>query len=828
MNLRTKTTLFFGIFFIAVTAVIVLFIESVVSNTFRKQIATDFFVIAEQSEGTYFAFLDGLKIHATNWLSDTKVQDLSKKVLSSKAGTSERARYEKDFLTYFTKSKMPYHKTVFLVDLLDKNGIVIASTKADRIGTNELDEELKLGAHHFSKAIVSSFGEVFVKSFVFESDESDEPMTHVAMRVFELNEEGVPEEFDAVILIHFANTDQIAHTLGVDVFEADGDIPETRVSRTAFLESYKTSDIYLVNSESVMVTPSRYMRNVRLMQKVDTLPVRECIDNGKEITAEYENFQGVRVLGASMCFPDDGLVLIVEVQKDEIFAPLDIINRITLAGGISVIVIGILIATFFIRKPLAHLSNIVNVAKRVRDGDLSVTVGVKTKDEIGALASMFNTMITSLRSSQIELQKSKIQIEEKAMLLQTDIEKHEKQEKFLDESKRATLNLLEDSWKAKERLEEEGYRLQTILASIGDGLILVDGTYSITLINNIAMEMFGMKREELVGKDLRTIVTLWKKQKDVIPHSMWPTEEVFLTKKVVVGTLDQDFSISTEKHPEKTPIVFSISPLGGGLSGVVITFRDASKERELDDAKSGFISVASHQLRTPLTSIRWYSEMLLSEDAGALNETQKDFMKEVHGGAERLYQTVDLLLGISRVESGKLKSDRTQVELGSFTAEITKELAPQIDMKELALTVVPPEGAPVSVWLDSLTLRQVILNLISNAIRYTNPKGIIEIKWWLGDEGKEVVYMVHDNGIGIPEAQRSRIFSKFFRAENARAQVPDGSGLGLALVKDLVISWGGRVWFETEDGKGTSFFFTVPLYTEVADNNEHGKIEGKE
>lgn len=827
MNLRTKTSLFFGIFFIAVTVVIVFFIESIVGSTFRKQITTDFFVIAEQSEGTYFAFLNGLKIHATNWLSDRKIQDISKNVLNTKSGTPERVRSEKDFLTYFTRSKMPYHKTVLIVDLLDKDGIVIASTKSDRIGTDELEDELKLGAHHFSKAIVSSFGEVFIKSFVFEADESDKPMTHVAMRVFELNEEGVPVPFDAVILIHFTNTDEIAHTLGVDVLDANGNISETRVSRTAFLESYKTSDIYLVNSDSLMVTPSRYMRNVRLMQKVDTLPVRECMDNGKEVTAEYENFQGIRVLGASMCFPDDGLVLIVEVQKNEIFAPLDIINRITFAGGITVVVIGILIATFFVRRPLAHLNDIVKVARRVKDGDLSVKVDIKTQDEIGMLASMFNTMIASLRFTQVELQKSKSQVEEKAALLQTDIEKHEKQEKFLDESKRATLNLLEDSWKAKERLEEEGYRLQTILASIGDGLILVDGAYSITLINNVAMAMLGMKREELVGKDLRTVVTLWKKQKDIIPHSMWPTEEVFLTKKVVVGTLDQDFSISTENHPEKTPIVFSISPLGGGLNGVVITFRDASKERELDDAKSGFISVASHQLRTPLTSIRWYSEMLLSEDAGTLNDTQKDFMQEVHGGAERLYQTVDLLLGISRVESGKMKSDRTQVDLSTFTAEIAKELGPQIDMKELALTVVPPEGAPVSVWLDSLTLRQVILNLISNAIRYTNPKGIIEIKWWLGDEGKEVVYMVHDNGIGIPEAQRPRIFSKFFRAENARAQVPDGSGLGLALVKDLVISWGGRVWFETEEGKGTNFFFTVPLHTEVADINEHGNIEDK-
>jgi len=118
---------------------------------------------------------------------------------------------------------------------------------------------------------------------------------------------------------------------------------------------------------------------------------------------------------------------------------------------------------------------------------------------------------------------------------------------------------------------------------------------------------------------------------------------------------------------------------------------------------------------------------------------------------------------------------------------------------------------PVVVSQDSLTLRQVVLNLISNAIRYSNENGTIEIKWSVDNEKKEVVYMVRDNGIGIPENQRPRIFSKFFRAENARAWAPDGSGLGLALVKDLVESWGGKVWFEGTEGQGTTFFFTVPL-----------------
>lgn len=821
MKLRTKITLFFGIFFLTITLAVVVFVQYVVGDTFKKQKINDFRIIAEQSEGTYFAFLEGMKTRAFDWTSDTDIQGIAKKILDTGAGTPERARSAKEFAVYLNERKMPYDKTVFLVDLLDKNGIVIASTRPERIGTDELNEEVKIKAHHFSKTIVSKFGEVFMSGIIFEEDETLEPMIHATVRLFTFDKNGVPEPLPAVLLVHFVNTKHITRALGV------GNMAESsatgRSTSNAFLESYKTSDIYLVNSNRIMVTPSRYMQNINLHQKVDTFPVRECLENGREISEEYDNYQGIHVLGASMCFKEDGLVLLVEIQKDEVYTPLDNLIRLTVAGGLTIFVFGILLAIFFVRRPLAHINTIVAGAKRVTDGDLDASVTVHTKDEIGYLAAMFNMMIISVREARKDLEASKSEIEEKAKLLEQDVVVHKKQEKFLEESKKATMNLLEDSWKAKEQIEEEGLKLQTILASIGDGLILIDPKYNIALVNAKVLEMFAMSHDELVGRDLRTIVKFYKNKAELEPGA-WPTEEVFLSKKPVTTTLEDNFSLTTSAHTNALPVELSIAPLGGKFAGAVIILRDATADRELDEAKSGFISVASHQLRTPLTSIRWYAEMLLSGDVGALNDAQKDFMVEVHSGAERLYQTVDLLLGISRVESGKVKADRTPIDLGEFTSGITKELASQIDEKNLELIVNPPARDAVVVWLDALTLRQVILNLVSNAIRYTNEKGLIEIKWWVSDDGREAVYMVHDNGIGIPEAQRARIFSKFFRAENARAQVPDGSGLGLALVKNLVESWGGKVWFESFPGQGSTFFFTVPFFTKVADPAEHAKM----
>lgn len=805
MKLRTKAILFFGSFLLAVTLVVIFYSQYVVGGTYKTQTTNDLRIFAEQTEGAYYTFLRGIKGRTVDWSSGFVLQDIVERLLKSKDGTPERERLSEEFANYIEEKKMPYDKTVFLADVLDKNGIVIASTRQERIGVDEREEETLHKVSHFSKTITSNFGEAFVKSIVFEEDESTEPMVHATARFFEAKDDGEFVPMDAVLMLHFLSIEQIT-----DVLSGEAQVQEGAQTGKALLSSYETSEMYLVNSERLLVTPTRDSKDIKVRQIVDTLPVRECLENNKEIVAEYDDYHGHRVLGASMCLESEGLVLLVEIHKDEIFAPLTLLTRATILAGAILLIFGIFISGFFVRLPLKRIDEVISALERVMNGDYASRAVVRTQDEIGRLAMMFNTMTESINSSQNELHESKRVIEEKATALAKDVEEHRKQEQFLDESKKATLNLLEDAWKAKEELEAEGSKLQTILASIGDGLVLIDSEYKIALVNAKATEIFKISLADLLGKDLREVVKLYRNKTYVEPEK-WPIEEVFLTKNAVSSTMEDNFTILTKGREVEFPISFSIAPLTGRLTGAVIVIRDASRDRELDEAKSGFISVASHQLRTPLTSIRWYSEMLLSEDAGALNDSQRDFMNEIHGGAERLYQTVDLLLGISRVESGKLKLERTHIDLGMFTGEISRELASQIDMKNLSLSVVPPNREPVIVWLDSLTLRQVILNLVSNAIRYTNEHGIIEVKWWLSDDGREVVYMVHDNGIGIPESERGRIFSKFFRAENARAQVPDGSGLGLALVKDLVESWGGRVWFESLPGQGTTFFFTVPF-----------------
>ncbi len=822
MQLRTKVILFIGTIVISLAVLAVFYLETSVKESFKKQIINNIRIIAEEKEGTYFAFIETLKTLTVNWSSDSYIKELVEKIVDERLSLETRKASANALSIYLREKKMKYSTDVVLVDILDQNGIIIASSDQKRIGVDEYKEEVELGAHHFSKTINASFGEVFSRSVIFEEDEHTEPMFHLTTRSFssELNAQGEFIPLPAVFLVHFASLSKLS-----DFFVGKSkELQIGPLTSKGFTKSFETSEIYVVNKEGFVVTPTRTIKSALEKKRINTKPVEECFKNVREVAEEYLNYQGVQVFGASMCLVEDGLVLITEVETREAYVLYDELVRDTIIAGAAVFITIILITFLVGRRILNRFALIVDTAKKVAKGDVGYRTPKAGKDEIGYLAQVFNTMLDNVSVSQDKLKEADKKLQEEAVLLIRDIEEHKKQEKFLEESKRAQLNLLEDAWEVKEKLEVEKNRLNTILVSIGDGLVLIDGQYNISLVNPKAEEIFMIPREELLGKDLRTVMKLWKKRTKELNPSEWPTEEMFLTKAVVVADMEDDLSLTTDKRKDQLPVALSVAPLGGGLVaplggglfGAVIVLRDVTDDRELDEAKSGFISVASHQLRTPLTTIRWYSEMLLSGDAGALTESQRDFLDEIHGGAERLYQTIDLLLGISRVESGKQKLEKVPINLTSFTEDIVKELRPQIDIKKIIFTTVPPDGDGVIVVLDSLMFRQVVLNLFSNSIRYTNDQGTIDASWVINENKSNVIYSVRDNGIGIPVSQRGRIFSKFFRAENALQKAPDGSGLGLALVKELVGSWGGKVWFETAEGKGTTFYFTIPLTSQIS------------
>jgi PAS domain S-box-containing protein len=367
-------------------------------------------------------------------------------------------------------------------------------------------------------------------------------------------------------------------------------------------------------------------------------------------------------------------------------------------------------------------------------------------------------------------------------------------------------------------VEKKEKYLEAIISSIGEGIIVIDKNFVITLINPGATKILSMLPSELLGKNIFNALPVSKDGR-MLSHDTHPIFLALTNKNIVVGELGENYAYEISKQ-SKFPITLIVTPIFmmDAFSGEVIVFRDITEVKKFEDARTNFISVASHQLRTPLTSMRWFLEMLLAKDAGAINEDQKHFITRVYEGTDRMINLVNLLLQIARVEAGRIKIEPISLNIKEVVQEVCALFKSTFDQKSqhVDITTNPDPFPPIAI--DKDIIWQVFQNLISNANRYASEKSTIFISILKKEDVIEVA--VKDSGIGIPSEQQSRMYEKFFRADNALRLVPEGSGLGLALVKSLVEGWGGKLWFESEENKGTTFYFTIPLQGMTAKEGE--------
>lgn len=238
-----------------------------------------------------------------------------------------------------------------------------------------------------------------------------------------------------------------------------------------------------------------------------------------------------------------------------------------------------------------------------------------------------------------------------------------------------------------------------------------------------------------------------------------------------------------------------------GRIGIATLF-DITEAKRLDEAKSDFVSLASHQLRTPLAAMRWQTDFLLGKDAEPLTEKQHTYIERIRENNKTMIELVDGLLNVSRIETGKITPELKETNGIELAESVLLELAPLIHEKEIQVARVFNDEWKL-VRTDPRLLRMVFQNLLSNAVRYTPPGGRVAIE--LGYEGRTRRIIVSDTGYGIPASARDRIFTKTFRADNVRKIDPTGTGLGLYLVKEIAGLLGGSVGFVSEEGKGTTF-----------------------
>lgn len=365
---------------------------------------------------------------------------------------------------------------------------------------------------------------------------------------------------------------------------------------------------------------------------------------------------------------------------------------------------------------------------------------------------------------------------------------------------------------SQKKLEEINAKDEAFLKSIGEGLIVVNQEGKVILANKVALELSGFPQNQLLGK-------VWAKDLPAVEDEQ--SRKILYEKLPVYDALHNQerktVKVWYRFDGMRIPVIVTAAPvvIDGKNQGAVVVFRDITKEEEIDKAKSEFISLASHQLRTPLAAIKWFIELLF--DTKELTEEQKDFIGNISRSTERMIELVNALLNISRIESGRITINPQQTSLEVLIKDIISSLEKDITNKKQQLKIeVEPDLPEISI--DQKMIRIVYENLLTNAIKYTPSGGEISVSVYKKDN--DVVSEIADSGLGIPEKDYSRVFDKFYRGENVVKVEPDGTGLGLYLAKAVVTSSGGKIWFESTEGKGTTFFFSLPLTGTVAKKGE--------
>lgn len=229
--------------------------------------------------------------------------------------------------------------------------------------------------------------------------------------------------------------------------------------------------------------------------------------------------------------------------------------------------------------------------------------------------------------------------------------------------------------------------------------------------------------------------------------------------------------------------------------------------KELDRQKDELLSIVSHQLANPISSVKYYLEMFMDGDLGALTKEQKEQIGTMQGVTSDLTDLVSMILDVSRIQLGKMKIEKQELDLNEFFKEILQVIVPKAKEKGVQLNVKMPSSLPKAM-LDKRYTRMTVENLLSNAVKYTPTKGNVDFLLELRDGN--MYCEVKDTGCGIPKADQDKIFGKLFRASNVRNEV-DGNGFGLYVAKGAIEAQGGKIWFESEEGKGTKFMIDVPL-----------------
>jgi PAS domain S-box-containing protein len=347
------------------------------------------------------------------------------------------------------------------------------------------------------------------------------------------------------------------------------------------------------------------------------------------------------------------------------------------------------------------------------------------------------------------------------------------------------------------------------LTSIGEGIVTLDEEGVIRFLNPAGEKLLGLSDGEYLGRKWVDAVPLETETGEVIESQLRPFEDsaAFSSEGFIGNHL-----YYRRKDESRFPVTTTVSPLffEGNRTGHIIAFRDISRELQLEQLKDDFLSIAAHELRTPLSTMRWTMESLMKLSQEDLPEAVRPKIKDLYNNNLILISLVNDILSVSRLSEQKIEDSKIIFDAKESIEEIVKELEMDAQQKKVQVKIEVKEGSATQLQMDKRHVGQVLRNLISNAIKYSFENGEVLISINQDTQNRQLCFEVIDKGMGIPQADKPHIYKRFFRGSNVSNSQILGTGLGLFVVKSYVDHWRGRLSFTSEEGKGTTFHLCLP------------------
>lgn len=456
---------------------------------------------------------------------------------------------------------------------------------------------------------------------------------------------------------------------------------------------------------------------------------------------------------------------------------------------------------YFVRKLTSPLRQLEKKAKLMSSGGLDGAVEVvKDKSWLFKELSQFIDTFEVLRKQVVgSYQELESQVAERTWDLHHKIHQLTNAEEHINKVNSELAEALAVN-------ERQRVVLQDVIDNMPVGVL-------ITKKPNGSPEFINRKAEKLFGRDLsgqgdysQRYGLFMTDKRTPYPGERLPINQSFRSKKSLYA---EDILIKSgddfvQIYCQSAVIYDKV----GQVELSIMVFDDITARKEIERQKSEFVSVVSHQLRTPLSAVRWLVELLMDKETGALNKLQKEYLDSINQSNKRLIDLVNDLLNVSRIESGKVTIEPVATDIKALIESVVKDLKPLIEGHRQKIRIVEAKILPL-IKIDPRLISQVIINLLSNASKYSPDKTIIEVILNKNDSQAEI--SVKDEGLGIPKSNQHKVFTKFFRADNVIKKETEGTGLGLYVVKQVIQNSGGRIWFSSVENKGTTFTFTLPL-----------------